>query len=49
MKTKLITLTFVLFATISFAQSTSQAPIQNISTDMYIGSFLQETPITLSN
>ncbi|KAF2336160.1 hypothetical protein [Flavobacterium daemonense] len=33
MKTRLITLIFVLFATISFAQSTSQAPIQNISTD----------------
>ena len=33
MKTKLVTLVFVLFATISFAQSTSQAPIQNISTD----------------
>lgn len=33
MKTKLVTLVFVLFATFSFAQSTSQAPIQNISTD----------------
>jgi hypothetical protein len=33
MKTKLTTLIFVLFATISFAQSASQAPIQNISTD----------------
>lgn len=33
MKAKLITLIFVLFATISIAQSTSQAPIQNISTD----------------
>jgi hypothetical protein len=33
MKTRLITLIFVLFATISFAQSTSQAPIQNVSTD----------------
>lgn len=33
MKTTLTTLFFVLFATISFAQSTSQAPIQNISTD----------------
>jgi hypothetical protein len=33
MKTKFITLFFVLFATVSFAQSTSQAPIQNISTD----------------
>lgn len=33
MKTKLITLIFVLFASISFAQSTSQAPVQNISTD----------------
>jgi hypothetical protein len=33
MKTRLITLIFVLFITISFAQSTSVAPIQNISTD----------------
>lgn len=33
MKTKLVTLVFVLFATFSFAQSTSQVPIQNISTD----------------
>mgnify|MGYP006203337753 CR=1 FL=1 len=33
MKTKIITLFFVLFATVSFAQSSSQAPIQNISTD----------------
>ena len=33
MKTKIITLVFVLFATFSFAQSTSQPPIQNISTD----------------
>lgn len=33
MKAKLITLFFILFATTSFAQSTSQAPIQNISTD----------------
>lgn len=33
MKTKLVTLIFVLFVTISFAQSTSQTPIQNISTD----------------
>lgn len=33
MKTKFITLIFVLFATISFAQSTSEAPRQNISTD----------------
>lgn len=33
MKIKLITLIFVLFATISFAQSTLQPPIQNISTD----------------
>ena len=33
MKTKLVTLIFLLFATISFAQSTSEAPIQNISTD----------------
>jgi hypothetical protein len=33
MKTRLVTLVFVLFATISFAQSTSKAPIQNISTD----------------
>lgn len=33
MKTRLVTLVFVLFATISFAQSTSVAPIQNISTD----------------
>ncbi|WP_033961262.1 hypothetical protein [Psychroserpens jangbogonensis] len=33
MKAKIITLIFVLFATISFAQSTSQPPIQNISTD----------------
>lgn len=33
MKTRLITLIFVLFVTISFAQTTSVAPIQNISTD----------------
>lgn len=33
MKTRLITLVFILFATISFAQSTSQTPIQYISTD----------------
>jgi hypothetical protein len=33
MKTKLTTLIFVLFVNISFAQSTSQPPIQNISTD----------------
>lgn len=33
MKTRLITLIFVLFITISFAQSTSVAPVQNISTD----------------
>lgn len=33
MKARLITLIFVLSSTISFAQSTSQAPIQNISTD----------------
>jgi hypothetical protein len=33
MKTQFITLIFVLFATISFAQSTSEAPRQNISTD----------------
>lgn len=33
MKTRLITLIFVLFVTISFAQSTPQAPIQNVSTD----------------
>lgn len=33
MKTKFITLIFVLFATTSFAQSTLEAPRQNISTD----------------
>lgn len=33
MKTKLITLIFVLFVTNSFAQSTSDIPIQSISTD----------------
>ena len=33
MKARLITLVFVLFATTSIAQSTSEAPIQNISTD----------------
>ncbi len=33
MKTRLITLIFVLFTTISFAQSTSEVPIQHISTD----------------
>lgn len=33
MKTRLITLIFVLFTTISFAQSTSEVPNQNISTD----------------
>ena len=33
MKAKLITLFFVLFATGSFAQNTSEAPQQNISTD----------------
>jgi hypothetical protein len=33
MKTTIITLFFLFSATISFAQSTSEAPIQNISTD----------------
>jgi hypothetical protein len=33
MKTQFITLIFVLFATISFAQTISEAPRQNISTD----------------
>jgi hypothetical protein len=33
MKTRLVTLIFLLVATISFAQSTSEAPVQNISTD----------------
>jgi hypothetical protein len=33
MKTILTTLTFTLLTTISFAQSTSQPPVQNISTD----------------
>ncbi|HSD05971.1 hypothetical protein [Flavobacterium sp.] len=33
MKTRVSTLIFVLFATITFAQSTSEAPIQNISPD----------------
>jgi hypothetical protein len=33
MKAKLITFFFVLFATTSFAQTTSEAPRQNISTD----------------
>ena len=33
MKTKLVTLVFILFATSSFAQSTLEAPVQNISTD----------------
>lgn len=33
MKKKVITLFFVLFALVSFAQSTSEAPIQNISPD----------------
>ena len=33
MKARLITLLFVLFATTSFSQSTSEAPHQNISTD----------------
>ena len=33
MKKQLFTLIFVLFATISFAQSTLEAPQQNISTD----------------
>lgn len=33
MKSKYITLIFILFATISFAQSTAEAPAQNISTD----------------
>lgn len=33
MKTKFITLIFLLFTTISFAQSISQTPLQNISTD----------------
>ena len=33
MKARLITLVFILFATTSIAQSTSEAPIQNISTD----------------
>jgi hypothetical protein len=33
MKTKFITMIFVLFTNFSFAQSTSQPPIQNISSD----------------
>lgn len=33
MKTRFITFIFVLFATISFAQNTSQTSVQNISTD----------------
>ena len=33
MKTRLITLIFLLLTTISYAQSTSQPPTQNISTD----------------
>lgn len=33
MKKQLITLTFLLYTIISFAQSTSEAPHQNISTD----------------
>jgi hypothetical protein len=33
MKAKFLTLIFALFATISFAQSTSEAPHQSISTD----------------
>ncbi|WP_159021473.1 hypothetical protein [Formosa sp. L2A11] len=33
MKSKFITLIFVLFTTISFSQSTSEVPVQNISTD----------------
>jgi hypothetical protein len=33
MKAKFLTLIFALFATISFAQSTSEAPRQSISTD----------------
>jgi len=33
MKARLITLIFVLLGTVSFAQTTSEAPIQNISTD----------------
>ena len=36
MKTTLITLIFVLFTTILFAQSTSEAPTQNISTDSVV-------------
>ncbi len=36
MKTTLIALIFILFATISFAQSTPEAPIQNISTDTLV-------------
>ena len=36
MKSKYITLIFILFATISFAQSTLETPIQNISTDSNI-------------
>ncbi len=33
MKTRIVTLIFILFATASSAQSTSDIPIQNISTD----------------
>lgn len=33
MKTRILISTFVLFATVSFAQSTSEIPIQNVSTD----------------
>lgn len=36
MKAKLITLIFILFAMTSIAQSTSETPIQNISTDSAI-------------
>src|SRR5690606_5081666 len=36
MKAKLITLIFLLFTTISFAQGTSEPPIQNISTDSIV-------------
>ncbi len=36
MKTKFITLIFVLLASTSFAQNTSDVPIQNISTDSAI-------------
>jgi len=45
MKARLITLVFILFATASIAQNTSEAPNQNISTDSAVTYRLFSTKI----